>query len=65
MENVLVGEFRTEIKMLSSRVVISGDISFDDKLYVVTLHNNKREFKDIDPDKAILSAMSEFMSVEI
>ena len=72
MKKVPVGEFRAEINRQSSQVIISGDILFindisyiNEKVYIVKLHNNSREFRDEDPDRAILLAMSEFLEIEI
>lgn len=57
--------FRLQITNMGNNMVVSGDLSFNKhEGFVSKIHNNGKEFVNKDADKAVLSALSDWLSGE-
>lgn len=59
--------FRLQITSSGNNTIVSGDINFDPvtKKFVVTLHNNGKEFINEESDKAIMLALLDWLQCKI
>lgn len=65
MEPESVGNFKIQVHVNGNMTVISGDILFHGRNYIVELHNNEKRFIYDDYDRAILEAIASFMEIKI
>lgn len=67
MDKIEQDGFRLQITNIGNNTIVSGDINFDPvtKKFIVTLHNNGKEFINEESDKAIMLALSDWLQCKI